>query len=194
MVAKFIKSVTRTDDLPFDEKPHVAIVGRSNVGKSSLINHLTQQKSLAHVSSSPGRTQTVNLFEIDREYYLVDLPGYGYARKSQKIRVDFAEMVRSYVRKTKQLRRVLLMIDARLGPTDLDRDMLLFLKTHRIPFTIVANKVDKLSSQQLATLVSGLAVTYPAVPVVAHSVDSAKDRKAVWEAIASAAPSETVVV
>lgn len=185
MVAKFVKSVTRTDDLPFDEKPHVAIVGRSNVGKSSLINHLTQQKSLANVSAKPGRTQTVNLFEIDRTFYLVDLPGYGFARKSQKTRVDFAEMVRSYVRKTKQLRRVLLMIDARLGPTDLDRDMLQFLRTHRVPFTIVANKVDKLSSNGIAVLLAGLAVDYPSAPVVTHSIDAAKDRKKVWDAIAS---------
>ena len=187
MVAKFVKSVTNVIDLPFDEKPHVAIVGRSNVGKSSLINHLTQQKALARVSAQPGRTQTVNLFEIDRSYYLVDLPGYGYARKSQKTRVDFAEMVRSYVRKAKPLRRVLLMIDARLGPTDLDRDMLRFLKTHKIPFTIVANKVDKLSSNELASLLQELAVAYPAVPVVRHSVDSAKDRKALWDAISAAA-------
>lgn len=185
MVAKFVKSVTSTIDLPFDEKPHVAIVGRSNVGKSSLINHLTQQKGLAHVSASPGRTKTVNLYEIDRAYYLVDLPGYGYARKSQKTRVDFVEMIRSYVRKTKQIRRVLLMIDARLGPTDLDRDMLLFLKTHRVPFTIVANKIDKLSSAKVADLLRALALAYPNAPVVTHSVNSSKDRKSVWDAISA---------
>ena len=187
MVAKFVKSVTKTDDLPFDDKPHVAIVGRSNVGKSSLINHLTGQKALARVSSQPGRTQTVNLFEIDRSYYLVDLPGYGYARKSQKTRVDFAGMVRTYLRKTPQIRMVMLMIDARIGPTDLDVDMLRFLKTHRVPATMIVNKVDKLSSSETATLLRALSAEHPSVPLVTHSVDSSKDRKRVWEAISAAA-------
>ncbi len=83
MSATFLKCLTDLKELPEGDKPHVAIVGRSNVGKSSLVNHLTAQKSLARVSAKPGRTQTLNLYEIDRRYYLVDLPGYGYAKTSK---------------------------------------------------------------------------------------------------------------
>ena len=149
MSATFIKCLTNIKDLPIGNKPHVAIVGRSNVGKSSLINHLVMQKGLARVGASPGRTQTINLFEIDKRYFLVDLPGYGFAKMSKNKRSGFIDMISHYLDRAPDLKLVLLIVDASIPPTDLDHEMLVFLQASGIPTVVVLNKIDKLSKNQL---------------------------------------------
>lgn len=181
--ASFFTATTQLSDLPVDAKPHIAMVGRSNVGKSSMINHLTQQKKLARVSSDPGRTQTINLYDIDDRFFLVDLPGYGYAQTSKEKRVMFAEMIHEYLLQTTQLRLVLLIIDARIPPTDLDADMAAWLQENAIPFVVIANKMDKVKGEDARKLHRILQEKYPEARHVEHSITSGKNRKEIWEII-----------
>ena len=162
------------------------MVGRSNVGKSSLINHLTGKKSLARVSAEPGRTQTINFYEIDKRFFLVDLPGYGYAKTSKKHRAGFAEMIHAYLEGTTALRLVLLIIDANIPPTELDNAMLRWLQSKQIPFFLVMNRMDKLNNTEKAKLNSVLEKKYPNVPRIAHSIQSEKTRTELWTAIEKA--------
>lgn len=185
--AAFFTSTTRLSDLPVDAKPHIAMVGRSNVGKSSMINHLTGQKKLARVSSDPGRTQTINLYDIDDRFFLVDLPGYGYAQTSKEKRVMFAEMIHEYLLLTPQLRLVLLIIDARIPPTELDADMAAWLQDNGIPFVIVTNKMDKLSSSEASRLHQTLEMKYPGIRQIEHSINSGRNRNELWGVIEGAA-------
>ena len=183
MHSEFVSSTVSLDRLPQNDKPHIAMVGRSNVGKSSLINALTQQTSLARVSNKPGRTQTMNLYGIDRRYYLMDLPGYGYAKTSQEQRVVFADMIFDYLTLTKQLKLVLLIIDARLGPTDYDQEMIAYLQEHDIPFVIVANKIDKLKPNMATLLCKELSEMYPDTQIIPHSNVEKGKREVILHAI-----------
>ncbi len=184
--ASFFTATTKLSDLPIDAKPHIAMVGRSNVGKSSMINHLTGQKKLARVSSDPGRTQTINLYTIADRFYLVDLPGYGYAQTSKEKRVMFAEMIHEYLLLTPQLRLVLLIIDARIPPTDLDADMAAWLQDNGIPFVVITNKMDKLSTSEASKLHHALEMKYPGIRQIEHSITSGRNRNEVWGAIEAA--------
>lgn len=186
MQVKFLKSLTKIEDLPIGEKPQIAFVGRSNVGKSSLINHLTGQKNLARVSAEPGRTRTINLFDVDGRFWLVDLPGYGYAKASQTKRQDFLEMLNNYLEQTEQLKLVFLIIDARLGPTDLDHEMLSYLKSNGTPVIMILNKVDKLSNSEISNLISTLQAGYPGLELIPHSSISGQGRGKILEAIQKA--------
>ena len=183
ITAKFITRATNGAGLPVSDKPQIALVGRSNVGKSSLINHLTQQKSLARVSSAPGRTQTMNVYEIDRRYFLVDLPGYGYAKTSKEKRAGFAEMIERYLTDTPQLALVLVVIDAFVGPTDLDHDMLELLHSLGRPVIIVVNKIDKLSKSESVLLMQKLSAEYVDAKFIPHSVETDKHRGEILESI-----------
>lgn len=185
MQVKFLKSLTRLEDMPRSEKPQIAFVGRSNVGKSSLINHLCNQKNLARVSAEPGRTRTINIFDVDNKFFLVDLPGYGYAKASKDKRQEFLGMLNDYLGSTEQLKLVFLIIDARIGPTDLDREMLNYLKSNGTPFVLILNKADKLSKSESANLVHTLEAAYPNVELILHSNISGQGRNEILEAIAS---------
>lgn len=165
----FVKSGTTTEHLPQSNKPHIAFIGRSNVGKSSLINHLAGQKQLAHSSSTPGRTRTINVFDVDKRYFLIDLPGYGYAKGRKSTGYFFDDMIGGYLEDNKNLKLVFVIIDARLGPTELDQQMLSFLQTEKIPFAIIANKVDKLTHSEKLTLKKQLEENYVGLPVIMHS-------------------------
>ena len=183
LVATFLKSATNLEELPKGNKPHIAMVGRSNVGKSSLLNHLANKKNLAHVSAEPGRTQTINLFDVDGRFYLVDLPVYGFAKTSNARRQDFAGMLRDYLWQAEQLKLVLLIIDARIGPTDLDRDMLAYLASGKIPVTLIVNKIDKLSHSESINLQRTLESTYPHLAFIPHSNVTGAGRGEIWQAI-----------
>lgn len=169
MSVTFLKSAVKLEDLPRDGKPHVAMVGRSNVGKSSLINDLAGEKNLARVSAEPGRTQMINLFDVDGLYFLTDLPGYGFAKTSKTKRQGFSEMITDYLWQTQELVLVVLIIDARIGPTDLDRDTMEYLHSGDIPFVLVANKIDKLSRSETMQLTDQLIASYPHLPIILHS-------------------------
>ena len=147
--AKFIKSAEKKSDFIVDEIPQVAVVGRSNVGKSSLINLLTNNKKMAKTSSTPGRTRLVNYFNIDNKCYIVDLPGYGYAKASKNMTSAWDSVMNDYFVDNAQLKLVFVLLDCRHSPTVLDIQMLEYLAEHEIPALIILTKIDKLSKSEL---------------------------------------------
>jgi GTP-binding protein len=144
---RFVSSATRTGQLP-ESSAEVAFVGRSNVGKSSLINALANQKQLARVSNTPGRTQLINIFEHDGGGTLVDLPGYGFAKVPGRVRKDWPEMIEGYLLDREPLVMVFVLVDGEIGPTPLDQQMLEWLRQNAVPHTVVATKTDKIRSSQ----------------------------------------------
>lgn len=133
---------------PADNRLEFAFIGRSNVGKSSLINMLTDSPTLAKVSSTPGKTKLINHFLINNSWYLVDLPGYGYARVSKSERREFSKLILDYVLQREQMHFLFVLVDSRLEPQKIDLDFITLLGEHGIPFGIVFTKCDKLSSNQ----------------------------------------------
>lgn len=174
---------------PRDPRPQIALSGRSNVGKSSLINTLLGRKSLARVSSSPGKTITINYYDIDKKLYLVDLPGYGYAKRSQESKRSWSSLTEDYFLKNPSadaLKLVIQLIDIRTGPTDDDIMMINLLIDREIPFTVVATKTDKLSASQLKAALEELDKSYFAgtgiKPIPFSSVTRA-GREELWKII-----------
>ena len=145
-------TVGNSRQFPRDPRPEVALSGRSNVGKSSLINTMLGRKSLARVSSTPGKTMTINYYDIDRKMYLVDLPGYGYAKRSQDSKRAWSGLTEDYFLKNPSadaIKLVIQLIDVRVGPTDDDIMMINWLIDTGVPFVVVATKTDKLSKSEL---------------------------------------------
>ncbi len=141
--AEFVGSATGPRDFPRDRQPEIAFAGRSNVGKSSLLNRLLGRRRLARVSRTPGRTQTINFYWINGAFYFVDLPGYGYAKVAERMRRSWAPMVEGYLRTRAVLRAVVMIVDARHPPSPLDQEMRAWLQAARIPHLVVLTKVDK---------------------------------------------------
>lgn len=147
--ATFRCSSQKLSQCPADNRHEFAFIGRSNVGKSSLINMLTDSPSLAKVSSTPGKTKLINHFLINGNWYLVDLPGYGYARVSKSERREFSKLILDYVLEREQMHFLFVLVDSRLEPQKIDLDFINLLGEHGIPFGIVFTKCDKLSSNQV---------------------------------------------
>jgi GTP-binding protein len=147
--AEFVMGAVGLKDAPDDGLPEVAFAGRSNVGKSSLINKLLQRRKLAFTSSTPGRTQQLNYYRINDKTYFVDLPGYGFVRGGLDLRRALGKLTEKYLGGRRQLRAVVLLIDARHGPTPLDLEMVESLQAEDLPFLLVLTKSDKLSSAKL---------------------------------------------
>lgn len=145
--AEFICSNTKVSELPPAKFPEYAFVGRSNVGKSSLINALTRRKGLAKTSQKPGKTQLINHFVINKDWYLVDLPGYGFAKVSQKDRASWKRLVRKYLMERENLQCVMVLVDVRHKPQKLDLDFCHWLGEQGLPFYVVFTKADKVSSK-----------------------------------------------
>lgn len=152
--ADYLQSAVQLKDLPPETKPEYAFTGRSNVGKSSLINMLCNRNKLAITSSKPGKTRTINHFIIDQTWYLVDLPGYGFARVSKKEREKWAVMVRKYVTGRKNLVAVFLLIDLRVEPLQNDLDFIELLGKNNMPFVMTFTKSDKLKQSEIASKVN----------------------------------------
>ena len=148
--ASFVISNTDYKKCPDDQKAEYAFIGRSNVGKSSLINSLTNNKSLAKTSSKPGKTQLINHFLINNEWYMVDLPGYGYAKTSKANRAIFHKMINDYLLNRKNLICLFVLIDSRHNLQSIDDDFMQWLAENQIPFSIIFTKTDKLSKNNLA--------------------------------------------
>ncbi len=148
--AEFVVSNSDVKKLPGEPLPEYAFIGRSNVGKSSLINMLTNKKNLAKTSSTPGKTQLINHFKINDNWFLVDLPGYGYAKTSKTNRKKFQKLITDYFKTRKNLVNAFVLVDSRLEPQKIDLEFMEWLGKNRIPFSIVFTKADKLSSSQLA--------------------------------------------
>jgi len=147
--AEFIKSVYRLEDLPPPEYPEIAVLGRSNAGKSSFINALTNQKKLARVSSTPGFTQALNFFLIDRKFYLVDLPGYGFAKVPKEVYKNWQILIEGYLKSPRDFRLLFLIFDIRRTPDELDRSLIKFVEFLKKPYAILLNKIDTLSKSEL---------------------------------------------
>ena len=144
--ARFISSNNRFEKLPKDNMPEYAFIGRSNVGKSSLINALVQRKGLAKTSSTPGKTIAINHFMVNNSWYLVDLPGYGYAKRSKKEIDKLDQMIRGYILQREQLVNVFVLVDIRLEPQKIDLEFIEWLGLSSVPFSIVFTKADKLTA------------------------------------------------
>ena len=147
--ARFLCSNSRIDKLPKDNLPEYAFIGRSNVGKSSLINTLVQRKGLAKTSGTPGKTIAINHFIVNSQWYLVDLPGYGYAQRSKKSREEWRVMLANYISRRRNLLYTFVLVDSRLEPQNSDIGFMEWLGENQIPFCIVFTKADKLSKAEL---------------------------------------------
>ena len=185
-------TVGNSRQFPKDPRPEVALSGRSNVGKSSLINTLLGRKSLARVSSSPGKTITINYYDIDKKLYLVDLPGYGYAKRSQESKRGWSSLTEDYFVKNPSadaIKLVVQLIDIRTGPTDDDIMMINFLIDNGVKFIVVATKTDKLSKTQLANALDELHKEYfegTGIEIIPFSSVSRVGKDEVWKKIADA--------
>jgi GTP-binding protein len=168
--AEFICSNTQVSKLPPPLKPEYAFIGRSNVGKSSLINMLTGKKGLAKTSQTPGKTQLINHFLINEDWYIVDLPGYGYARISKNKKEDWNKFIRTYLDKRESLQCVMVLIDSRLEPQKIDIEFCNWLGEKGLSFVLVFTKADKQSSiktdQNIAKFKKALLVTFEEVPPI----------------------------
>ena len=167
--ARFVKSATKTDEFPRDQRPEIAFCGRSNIGKSSLLNALTNSRGLARTSASPGRTQTINFFQINERLYFVDLPGYGYAKVSKSVRETWGPMIENYLGGREQLKLTLMLVDSRFAPTEADVIMKQWLDHNRIPNAVVLTKVDKISRNQLNQALRTGAQTLNTKEIIAFS-------------------------
>ncbi|HYW96226.1 MAG TPA: ribosome biogenesis GTP-binding protein YihA/YsxC [Bacteroidales bacterium] len=148
--SEFIKSSAKIAECPKPGYPEIAFIGRSNVGKSSLINLLTARKNLAKTSVSPGKTRLINHFLINSRWYLVDLPGYGYAKVSKGERRKFGKLIENYISKRETLVNVMVLIDSRLKPQQTDLDFITWLGVNSVPFSIVFTKTDKPNQRDLS--------------------------------------------
>ncbi len=172
----FLKSITHIKDKPKPVLPEIAVIGRSNVGKSSLINTLFNQKKLAKISSQPGKTRLINYFDVDERYYFVDLPGYGFAKVSKNERDKWKQFIERYLINNRELLMVLLLIDSRRGIMSIDEMMLEWLNYYRIKFIIVLTKIDKISQNELVKVNNKVARQFGENMIINYSSKSKKGR------------------
>jgi GTP-binding protein len=184
--AEFIKSAYSRLHWPADSRPEIAFLGRSNVGKSSLINSLLLRKGLARTSNTPGRTQSINYFLINDSFYFVDLPGYGYARVSKSMRSDWGEMAEEYLSQRDELVLCVQLIDSRHKPSALDMQLNEWLIYHEKPHIVVATKSDKISSNELTKSLSQTRKLFAASKVLPYSARTGRGRDDLWSEIAQA--------
>jgi GTP-binding protein len=184
--AEFLKSAFSETDWPRDAKPEIAFLGRSNVGKSSLLNSLLGTRGLARTSSTPGRTQSLNFFSINDGFRFVDLPGFGYARVPKNIRETWGEMVTSYLANRSQLVLSIHIVDSRHEPTKQDLQLHEWLEHSNQPRLIVATKSDKLSNNELKTSMERAQRVFGKDRIIVYSAKTGRGRDEVWRAIEDA--------
>lgn len=186
-----------TSRLPENTCPEFAFAGKSNVGKSSLINGLLNRKSLARTSSQPGKTQTINFYNVNKEMYVVDLPGYGYAKISKEVAAKWGPMIENYLHQSRQLRMVFLLIDLRHKPTANDVQMYRWILSNGFSPVIIATKADKIKRSQLKKQVSLLKETLKViegVPIIPFSAVTKQGREEIWELIETYALGEEMEI
>jgi len=184
--AEFVKSAFDEQGWPLDSQPEVSFLGRSNVGKSRLINSLLGVRGLARTSSTPGRTQSLNFFSINKQFRFVDLPGYGFARAPREITAGWSEMATSYLANRNQLVLSIHIVDSRHEPTKLDLQLHEWLQHNRKPQIIVATKSDKLSNNELRKSIESARRVLKAEQVIAYSAVTRAGREEIWRAIEKA--------
>ena len=186
MPAEFIISSAKPVDFPSDRLPEVAFLGRSNVGKSSLINALTGQKGLAFTSNTPGRTQTINFYRVDGSFYLVDLPGYGYARVPPGHQQAWKKLIEQYLEKRDTLKLSCLILDSRRGWMDKDLELKRWLEYHGRQYLVIATKTDKLNRSEQE---HGLrAIRQEGMEPLPFSALTGRGVREIWQAIAKTIP------
>ena len=185
--AKFITSAPRLEDCPQESLPEVCFAGRSNVGKSSLINALVNRKNLARTSNVPGKTQQMNYYNISDTCFFVDLPGYGYAKVPKKERERWGKNIREYLLNRNTLDLILHVVDSRHSPSKLDEDFFYWMGSNEMPFSVLLSKADKISNNKIgkskAEVRKVLAEMNIEVPIIAYSSDSKKGVEEVQELI-----------
>lgn len=184
--AEYLVTAVKSDQYPNHFLSEVALIGRSNVGKSSLINSLARRKNLARVAATPGKTRLINFYNLDNRIVVVDLPGYGYARVSKAERRSWGEMIETYLNSREQLNLLLMLVDIRHPPSADDHMMAEWLKCGRRPYLVIATKVDKLPRQQvephLKRVRSGLGLS-DQDQVIPFSAVNGQGREEIWQAI-----------
>lgn len=175
-----------TSKLPENQLPEFAFAGKSNVGKSSLINTLINRKAYARTSSQPGKTQTINFYKIEEQLYFVDLPGYGYAKVSQETKEKWGKMIENYLHKSKQLRFVFLLVDIRHEPSENDKDMYQWVVHQGFRPIIIATKLDKINRSQVAKQVkivrNGLGLSKDSI-LIPFSAETKQGKEEIWKLI-----------
>jgi GTP-binding protein len=189
--AEFLGSWERSVDMPHQTQPEFAFIGRSNVGKSSLINMLCERKGLAKTSSTPGKTQTLNLFRINETLQICDLPGYGYAKVSKKTREKFGKMIGFYLKERPNLYCLFVLLDLRLPPQKIDLDFIADCGENQIPMVLVGTKADKLKAAELEQNVEGLKTALLEMweeipPLIISSSEDKRGRDEVWRTVREA--------
>jgi GTP-binding protein len=191
VIARFMAAATNAAQFPAPSLPEVAFLGRSNVGKSSVINTLVDAK-LARTSSTPGRTRSINFFEVrwpgkpQPEVVFADLPGYGYAKLSREISQEWPKFIEPYLNQRPTLALCLALVDVNVPPQERDRQLLDFLNASGRDFLLIATKSDRLSNNQLRNALKGLAEAYPTAPVIPFSAKTRAGRDEVWSKIRQA--------
>jgi GTP-binding protein len=181
--AEFLKSALKEADWPRDTVPEIAFLGRSNVGKSSLINSLLGVRGLARTSSTPGRTQALNFFVINHRFRFVDLPGYGYARAPMAIKAQWSTAAEEYLAKREQLVLSIHIVDSRHEPSRQDLQLHEWLVHHQKPHLVVATKADKVSKNQLAQNINRVTRTFKGTNLITYSATKGQGRNQLWSAI-----------
>ncbi len=192
----YAASAVKPDQYPAERRPEIVFIGRSNVGKSSLINSLTRQNQLARVSRQPGKTQTINFFQVGlkiageearRDFYLVDLPGYGYARTGKKTRQIWQAFIREYLLTSREIRFVCQLIDGRHEPMASDVEMFHWLVDHGLPVLVIATKSDKISRNMMPRNVAAIrrALDVPELDILPYSSEKSEGRSELLDAIAA---------
>lgn len=184
--ARYLQGAVRKEQYPPEERPEVAFLGRSNVGKSSLINRILNRKKLVQVSSTPGKTRLINFFEINDAFYLVDLPGYGYARVPDSVRDEWRRMIEEYLTGRIPLKGVVMLVDIRHHPTPADETMLEWLRFHGYPTALVATKADKVPRGRRRKALADIAGTLHLgdnEPLIPFSALSGEGKDALWRQI-----------
>ncbi|MDX2045094.1 MAG: ribosome biogenesis GTP-binding protein YihA/YsxC [Acidobacteriota bacterium] len=183
--AKFVAAAATQASMLNDSKPEIAFLGRSNVGKSSLMNSLLQVTGLARTSSTPGRTQSLNFFLINESFYFVDLPGYGYAKVSKDKRQEWGKLIEKYLAERQQLVLSILIVDARHEPSPLDLQMKSWLQHFELPYLVVSTKADKLSSNERRKSLQLAKKVLGTESIVQYSSVTREGAKDIWNVIGS---------
>lgn len=184
--AEFVKSAFERRHWTTDGRPEIAFLGRSNVGKSSLINSLLLRKGMARTSNTPGRTQSINFFLVNESFYFTDLPGYGYARVSKTMRADWGRMAEEYLGERRELALCIQLIDSRHKPTPLDIQLNEWLVFNDKPHLIVATKADKISKNELQKSITAAQKELPGATILTYSARTSRGREEVWAEINAA--------
>ncbi len=183
MVAEHIASAVGPGQYPVEELPEVAFLGRSNVGKSSLLNHLVGKQGLAYTSANPGCTQLINFFRVDGKVHLVDLPGYGYARVPLEIKARWHELIEFYLLNRKTLKVAMILLDSRRGWMEKDLELKAWLEFHNLEYVVVATKVDKLNQKEEYRGLAAIRKEIPDGELLPFSAVTGRGAREIWQAI-----------